>query len=82
MTHYDGKELVATDVPPAKFKKKTCYFLKVNQVPLTNANIATEVATGDFGQQPLEHQFPEISRRVISHTRRPHTRARQCLPSP
>ena len=60
----DGKELVATQVPPAKFKKKTCYFLKVNQVPLTNENIATEVATGDFGQQPLEH-FNAVSQEVF-----------------
>ena len=60
----DGKELVATQVPPAKFKKKTCYFLKVKQVPLTNENIATEVATGDFGQQPLEH-FNAVSQEVF-----------------
>ena len=49
----DGKDLVAANNPPAKFKKKTVYFLKVNPVALTNKNMLREITCGDFGDVPL-----------------------------
>mmetsp|Transcript_25005 Transcript_25005/g.85566 ORF Transcript_25005/g.85566 Transcript_25005/m.85566 type:complete len:4525 (+) Transcript_25005:136-13710(+) len=52
----NGKgDLNASATPPAKFKKKSVFFIKLNKVPLTNENIGAEVIFGDFGEVPLEH---------------------------
>jgi len=66
----DGKDLVAANNPPAKFKKKTVYFLKVNPVALTNENMSREITCGDFGDVPLEHfstVWQEVFMGVISN---------------
>ena len=50
-----GKGLICTTNPPAKFRKKTVFFLKLNPEKLTNENIGREVLAGDFSDDPLEH---------------------------
>ena len=44
-----------TDSVPAKFKRKTAYFVKVRPAALTAESVDAEVLHGDFGESPLEH---------------------------
>eukprot|EP00232_Nephroselmis_pyriformis_P019075 CAMPEP_0182900652 /NCGR_PEP_ID=MMETSP0034_2-20130328/28990_1 /TAXON_ID=156128 /ORGANISM="Nephroselmis pyriformis, Strain CCMP717" /LENGTH=4527 /DNA_ID=CAMNT_0025034901 /DNA_START=131 /DNA_END=13711 /DNA_ORIENTATION=+ len=60
----DAKDLFATNTPPAKFKKKSVYFVKVKQEDLTNQNISEMVVVGDFSDVPLEF-LSSISQEVF-----------------
>ncbi|PNW78281.1 hypothetical protein CHLRE_09g403800v5 [Chlamydomonas reinhardtii] len=50
----DGKDLSATVKPPPKFKKKTVYFLKLQETKLDNDNIKKLVIHGEISENPLE----------------------------
>eukprot|EP00201_Polytomella_parva_P017476 CAMPEP_0175071536 /NCGR_PEP_ID=MMETSP0052_2-20121109/19298_1 /TAXON_ID=51329 ORGANISM="Polytomella parva, Strain SAG 63-3" /NCGR_SAMPLE_ID=MMETSP0052_2 /ASSEMBLY_ACC=CAM_ASM_000194 /LENGTH=4543 /DNA_ID=CAMNT_0016338719 /DNA_START=12 /DNA_END=13643 /DNA_ORIENTATION=- len=60
----DGKDLVAAVKPPSKLRKKTVYFLKLQEVKLTNENIKSAVIIGEIGENPLE-SLAAISQEVF-----------------
>ena len=47
------KDLVTTNNPPAKFKKKTVYFIKLAPMAPSNEEMDTHVIHGDFMDTPL-----------------------------
>ena len=49
----EGQNLVAYANPPKSFKKKSVYFVKLNDVALTKENMAKEIVVGDLGDVPL-----------------------------
>ena len=57
-------EVVASNAPPSKFKRKATYFLKAHSVALTRENIAAQVSFGDVCASPLE-QLSAVSQEVF-----------------
>ncbi|KAA6419077.1 MAG: flagellar outer dynein arm heavy chain beta [Trebouxia sp. A1-2] len=60
----DGKDLAAAVKPPAKFKRKTVYFIKNQKTSLNAENIKKNVTYGDFAESPLE-TLSALSQEVI-----------------
>ncbi|MEW5311809.1 MAG: hypothetical protein WDW38_003494 [Sanguina aurantia] len=54
LVYMDGKELAAANKPPAKFRKKTVYFLKIQEAKLDKDTIKKLVIHGEIGENPLE----------------------------
>ena len=52
---FEGSNLTAFVNPPKNFKKKSVYFVKLNDVALTKENMQTEIVVGDLGDVPLEY---------------------------
>ncbi|KAL0038617.1 hypothetical protein WJX79_000048 [Trebouxia sp. C0005] len=64
MIYMDGKDLAAAVKPPAKFKRKTVYFIKNQKTSLNAENIKKNVTYGDFAESPLE-TLSALSQEVI-----------------
>ena len=52
---FEGSALTAFVTPPKNFKKKSVYFVKLNDVALTKENMQKEIVVGDLGDVPLEY---------------------------
>lgn len=50
----NGRDYMASVVPPTKYKKKAVFFVKTQSVALTPENIGEKVTYGDTGDAPLE----------------------------
>eukprot|EP00656_Telonema_subtile_P018044 TRINITY_DN1972_c0_g1_i3.p1 TRINITY_DN1972_c0_g1~~TRINITY_DN1972_c0_g1_i3.p1 ORF type:complete len:685 (+),score=227.02 TRINITY_DN1972_c0_g1_i3:219-2273(+) len=51
----DGKKLKASTQPEDKYKKKACYFVKLEKIKVDPVNFAQQIVCGDFSACPLEH---------------------------
>ena len=52
---FEGSNLTAFVNPPKTFKKKSVYFVELNDVALTKENMQKEIVVGDLGDIPLEY---------------------------
>ena len=51
----EGGSLTASCSPPQTFKKKSMYFVRLNNMPVTKETVSTQVLVGEHSDLPLEY---------------------------